>query len=121
MDLIALTSGKLLGVYNYINFFPLGYWVVPFFSPISWAIFYIMYFYFLPKPKPLMYIYVASGIGFSTFFAELLFNSGIMVIHPKFFSETVDKFLYPLMVFILWVPLSTKNWWFRSEEKCPKF
>jgi hypothetical protein len=106
-DIIALTLGKLLGTYEYINFAPLGYWVYPFFAPIAWTIFFILYFYFLPKPKPLMYVYVISGIGYAVFFAQLLFNLGIMVVHPKFFSLYVDRLFDSILVFSLWFPLST--------------
>lgn len=106
-DIIALTTGKLFGLFEYVNFAPLGYWVIPFFSPIAWAIYFVMYFYFMPKHKPLMYIYAASGIGYGTFFAQLLFNSGIMVVYPKFFSLSVHRLIDPIFVFLIWFPIST--------------
>ena len=106
-EIISLSLGKILGIYEYIDFLPLGYWVFPFFAPISWAIYFVIYFYFLPKHKPLIYVYIASGIGYSIFFAQLLFNSGIMVIYPKFLPYHYIRLIIPLIVFSIWFPYST--------------
>ncbi|MHB1126796.1 MAG: hypothetical protein ACYC2T_07525 [Bacillota bacterium] len=108
MDVIVLSGGQLLGTFEYINFSPLGFWFIPFFAPISWALFFILYFYFFPKNKLIMYVYVASGIGYSIFFAQLLFNTGIMAIYPpNFIPYNYFRIIAPVSVFLIWFPVST--------------
>lgn len=98
-DVLALIFGNLTGLYGYINYGPFGFMNIPFFPPISWSVFFMLYFYFLPKQKPLLYIYVASGIFYSIFFANLITNLGIF--------RLTHKILDPLIAFSIWIPTAT--------------
>ena len=100
MDVLMLTIGHLTGFFGWINFGPFGLSYLPFFAPISWSIYYIMYFYFLPKYKTLIYIFVASGIGMSVLYTNLVINLGV-------FMSTVGRVIVPLITFIFWFSLAT--------------
>lgn len=76
---------------------------IPFFPPISWAIFFILYFYFLPERKPFLYIYVAAAVFYSILFSNLIINLGIFSIN--------HKWLIALVTFTLW--FSAVTWAFR--------
>lgn len=97
-DVIGLTIGHLINVFKWINFGPLGYGYLPISSPISWCVFFMMYFYFLPKHKPLVYLFPLSGIIMSMIFSRVLVNLG-MFVEPKF--------LLRLANFTLWYSLAT--------------
>jgi hypothetical protein len=122
-DVIALSFGQLFGVFEYIDFAPLGYWFLPFFAPIAWTVFYMLYFYFLPEQKLLMYAYVASAIGYSVLFTQLLFNTNIMALYPPdFIPYNYMRIIIPLIVFLVWFPFSTWGYlrltgYFERQEK----
>ncbi|KGK87398.1 membrane protein [Desulfosporosinus sp. HMP52] len=97
-DVIGLTIGHLTDVFRWINFGPFGYGYLPIDSPISWCAFYIMYFYLLPKHRPLVYIFPVSGIVMSMIYSRVLVNLG-MFIEPNF--------LLRLANFTFWFSLAT--------------
>lgn len=99
-DVLVIISGKVLKLFEYINYEPLGFMGIPFFAPLSWSIFFVLYFYFLPKRKPLIYVYIVAGIGYSILFGNLLVNLGIM----KYYY---NRFLLPLITFSFWFPTVT--------------
>lgn len=99
LDVLAIIFGRITGLYGYINYGPLGMMGLHFFAPISWTLFYMLYFYFLPKRKPLMYVYVASAIFYSIFFANLIVNLGIF--------NLTHRLLDPLIAFSIWIPTAT--------------
>ena len=99
-DSIVIISGKTFRLFEYINYEPLGLMGIPFFAPLSWAIFFVIYFYFLPKHKPLICVYVLSAIGYSIMFGNLLVNLDLM----KYYHH---KILLPLITFSLWFPAVT--------------
>lgn len=97
-DIIGLTIGHLTNAFRWINFGPFGYGYLPIDSPVSWCVFYITYFYLLPKHKPLVYIFPISGIVMSMIYSRVLVNLG-MFIEPFF--------LLRLANFTLWFSYAT--------------
>ena len=76
-DVTALLLGYVTGIFAYINYGPFGFMNIHFFAPLSWALFFILYFYFLPKNKFYLAIYVASAILFSYFFDHIIVSMGV--------------------------------------------
>ncbi len=97
-DVIGLAIGHLTNAFKWINFGPFGYGYLPISSPVSWCAFFIMYFYLLPKHKPLVYIFPVSGIIMSMVFSRVLVNLG-MFIEPNFFLRLAN--------FTLWFSYAT--------------
>jgi predicted neutral ceramidase superfamily lipid hydrolase len=97
-DVIAATIGYLTGLFGYIDYQEFGIMAVHFFAPISWAVFYVLYFYFLPKKNIYRYVYVLSGIFYSVMFSQVISKLGILNPGPL---------IYPIILFIIWFPLAT--------------
>jgi hypothetical protein len=99
-DVFVIISGKVFGLFEYVNYEPFGLMGIPFFAPISWTIYFILYFYFMPKERPFIYIYVISAIGYSILFGNLLVNLGLMIYH-------YNRLILPLITFSFWFVLIT--------------
>jgi hypothetical protein len=84
---------------HYKDFGPFGFLEIPFFPPIAWTIFYIIYLYFLPIRSSLVYLYALVAAGYSILFANVLVNLGIL-----WFSHRV---LVPVLIYPLWFLLIT--------------
>ncbi|SFG11276.1 hypothetical protein SAMN05660649_00721 [Desulfotomaculum arcticum] len=102
MDVFMLIMGNITGLFGWINYGPFGFLGIPIFSSISWAIYFILYFYFLPEHKPLVYVYTAGGIVFSVLYTNIVISLGVF--------ESYNRVWLPLMAFILW--FSTATWGF---------
>jgi hypothetical protein len=63
---------KAFGLGGFINFGPFGFLGIPFFPPIAWSAYFIMYFYFLPKKGVVPYILGAIVPIYNVFFANVL-------------------------------------------------
>lgn len=100
MDILMLTFGQITGLYEWINFGPLGYKYIPLPAPITWGVFFIIYFYFLPKQKPFNYIYVLASILFSSIYINMVTNLGI-------FKCRYSPFIVGLFAFTFWFSLVT--------------
>lgn len=100
MDVLMLILGDVTGLYGWINYGPFAFMGIPIFSSISWAIFFILYFYFLPEHKPLNYVYITAGIVFSILYTNIVINLGVF--------EAANRTLLPLIAFIFW--FSTATW-----------
>lgn len=98
MDIIMLTMGKLTGLFGWINYGPFGFLGIPFFAPISWGIFYILFFYFLPSNKYLKYIYTLAAVSFSIIYTNVVINLNI------FWSYS--KLVIPLIAFMIWFSIA---------------
>lgn len=99
MDVLMLTFGHITGLYAWINYGPFGFLWIPFFSPVSWAIYFILYFYFLPKQIPLNYIYSVAGIFFAILYTNLVINLGVFYAYNNTYL--------PLFAFIGWFSIAT--------------
>lgn len=100
MDFLMLIYGGLTGWFAWINHGPLGYHGFTIFSPLSWALFFIMYFYFLPKKKLMVYVYVAVAIAFSILYANLIQDLGV-------FYSAQGRFYIHLVDFVIWFSVAT--------------
>lgn len=67
----------LIGMGEYLNFKYFGAFGVPFFPPIAWTVYFIMFFYLLPKRKPWIYLFPAIASCYSVFFSNILQALGI--------------------------------------------
>ena len=99
MDVLMLVLGKVTGQFAWINYGPLGFMGIPIFSNVSWAIYFIMYFYFLPKQKPFNYLFVGAGVLFSILYTNLVIELGIF--------KSPSRVLQPLIAFTGWFSLAT--------------
>ncbi|MFZ5942849.1 MAG: hypothetical protein ACOYVD_01980 [Bacillota bacterium] len=99
MDVFMLTIGKATGLFGWINYGPFGFIGYSIFASGSWAIFYILYFYFLPKSNLLIYIYAGAGIFFSILYTNLVINLDIFYSYNRIFL--------PLAAFIVWFSIAT--------------
>lgn len=91
----------LLDVGGYINYGPFGFMGIPFFPPIAWSIWFILYFYFLPKRQIFQYIYTTTAAAYSVFFSNILVNLNL-------FKWNYGRLFLPFLIYITW--LSTVTW-----------
>lgn len=93
-NVAILLFGYVTGILAYINYGPFGLMNIHFFAPLAWTLFFILYFYFLPKNKFYLVIYVASATIFSYFFNHIIVSLGILkrsgllpvlIIYPAWF------------------------------------
>ncbi|MBC2724166.1 hypothetical protein [Desulfosporosinus sp.] len=98
-EFILHMFGKFTGLYVWYDHGPLGYKGIQIFSPVSWGIFFILYYYFLPKHKPLNYIYMVVAIFFSILYTNLVISLGVFYCY--------DRFFVPLIAFIVWFSVAT--------------
>lgn len=99
MDALVHFFGYITGLFAWINYGPFGFMGVHIFANVTWSIFFILYFYFLPKLKPLNYLFVFAGVFFSVLYYNLVVNLEIL------YSQS--RFLLPLAGFTAWFSIST--------------
>lgn len=99
-DIVAIFVFRFLGIGEYTNIGPLGLLYVPFFPPIAWTIYFIIYFYLLPKNKPWIYFYIIMAAGYSTMFSNVLQNLGIL----KWYYGSI---IIPFFIYLIWYSLAT--------------
>ncbi len=102
-DLIILILLDLIDVGGYINFGPFGFMGIPFFPLLAWVVFFILFFYFLPKERLWSYIYVFLAAGYSTMFSNVLENLGI-------FQWNYGGLVVPYIIYLSWFSFAT--WYF---------
>lgn len=98
MDITMLTFGQLTGLFGWINYGPFGFVGIPFFAPISWSIFFILFFYFLPSKKYLKFIYTAAAILFSIIYTNVVISLNI------FWSYS--QIVIPSIAFTIWFSIA---------------
>lgn len=98
-DVVLVSIANMTGSFRYINYEPFGLIGIHFMAPISWAIFFILYFYFLPSKGWYIYLYIISGIFYSMMFCQMITKLGIL----KLSHGIVDS----IIPFVLWFPLAT--------------
>ncbi|WP_174520469.1 hypothetical protein [Desulfolucanica intricata] len=108
MDIFAILIVRFIGNGGYINYGPFGFLGIPFFPPIAWTIFFIMYLYILPKHKIFPYIFTVVAAGYSVFFSNILINLGI-------FKWNYSSIILPFILYASW--FTTVTWvYFRLTE-----
>lgn len=85
---------------KYINYGPFGFMELPFFPPMSWVIYYIIYFYFLPSDSAFRFIYVLTASCYSVIFSNVLMNLGI-------FQWNLGRVYVPIALYTIWHIIST--------------
>lgn len=106
-DIVAVTIANLTGSFRYINYEPFGLMGIHFLAPISWSIFFILYFYFLPKKKPYIFIYTIMAIYYSMLFCQMLTKLNVL----KLGHGIIDS----IVPFVIWFPIAT--WGYLSLVK----
>jgi len=99
MDVIVHIFGHITGLFSWINYGPFAFKGISIFASVAWAIFFILYFYFLPKQKPLNYIFVSAAIGTSVLYYNLMIDLGIF--------GTPSRMIVPILGFTLWFGVAT--------------
>jgi len=100
LDSLVHLFGYFTGLFSWINYGPFGFIGVHIFANVSWSIFFILYFYFLPLQKPLNYVFVGSGIFFSLMYYNMVVDLGIL--------KSSSRVWLPLLGFVVW--FSTATW-----------
>lgn len=98
-DVVVVSIGNLTGEFRYINYEPFGLIGLHIMAPISWAIFYIIYFYFLPEKKIYIYIYTTMGIFYSMLFCQMLTKLSILSLAHGIIDSIIP--------FVPWFPIAT--------------
>ena len=99
MDSIVHSFGYVTGLFAWVNYGPFGFIGVHIFANVAWSIFFILYYHFLPKLKPLNYLFAFAGVFFSTLYYNLVMNMGIL------YSQS--RILLPLVGFTAWFSIAT--------------
>ncbi|KNZ71173.1 hypothetical protein Tfer_0251 [Thermincola ferriacetica] len=98
--LIILVVTHLLKIGGYINFGPFGILGIPFFPPIAWTIYFVLYFYTIPQTKPWVYIFPVISAMYSVLFSNVLANLGI-------FKWNYGQVIVPFLIYLTWHFLNT--------------
>lgn len=98
-DVVVVSTANLIGEFKYINYEPFGLMGLHFMAPISWTIFFIIYFYFLPERKLYIYIYVIMGIFYSMLFCQMLTKLHILTLAHGIIDSIIP--------FLIWFPTAT--------------
>ncbi|WP_347488836.1 hypothetical protein [Desulfoscipio sp. XC116] len=112
-DIVLVTIANMFGEFGYINYEPFGLMGIHFLAPISWAMFFIMYFYFLPKRKPHVYIYVTVAILYSIAFCQMITKLGVLYLAHGIIDSIIP--------FLIWFPTATWGYYkltgrFRGQQ-----
>lgn len=99
LDALVHLFGYVTGLFSWINYGPFGFLGVHIFANVSWSIFYILYFYFLPRRKPLNYVFVFSGIFFSLLYYNMVIDLGVL--------QSSSRIWLPLGGFVVWFSIAT--------------
>lgn len=94
-DLIMLVVLFVFNIAGYKNFGPFGFGF-PFFPPLAWTFFFIIYLHFLPERYPWNYIFSVTAAGYSLLFSNVLQNLGI-------FEWRMGRILPPAIIYLVWM------------------
>lgn len=98
-DVIVHSFGYITGLFAWINYGPFGFIGVHLFSSIAWSAFFIVYFYYLPRQKPFVYIYIFASICASMIYYNLVLDLQIF--------KAVDRLIVPFDGFAAWFGVAT--------------
>jgi hypothetical protein len=91
-----LLLGGVLGIARYINFSPFGVLGIPFFPPLAWTFFFVLYLYLLPDKSPWNYGFSVTSAIYATMFSNVLQNL-------QLFEWRGNRLLLPLAVYLIWM------------------
>lgn len=95
-DVFFILLVGVLRLGEYINYKHFGAFGLPFFPPIAWTFYFIMFLYILPANKPWNYLFPAIASGYAIYFSNILQNLGIFKWHYG------NPFLPWLIVYAPW-------------------
>jgi|GEM_PF-283723 len=98
-DIAVVSTANLLGEFKYVHYEPFGLMGIHFMAPISWTIYFIIYFYLLPDKKIYLYLYVFMGFLYSVFFCQMLTKLGVLHLTHGIINSIIS--------FALWFPVAT--------------
>lgn len=98
-DAVIVSIASFLGEFKYINYEPFGLIGIHFLAPVSWTLFFIIYFYHLPEKKVYIYIYATMGIFYSMLFCQMITKMGVLYLAHGIFDSIIP--------FIPWYILAT--------------
>lgn len=94
-DVFWILLLKVIGAGGYQNYGPFGFLGIPFFPPIAWTIFFMMYLYLLPPKAWSRYLLAVIAAAYSVFFSNILENLRI-------FEWRFGRVLFPLVLYLTW-------------------
>jgi hypothetical protein len=109
-DVVFVSIANITGSFRYINYESFGLIGIHFVAPISWAIFFILYFYFLPNKRSYIYLYIISGVFYSMMFCQMITKLGVL----KLSHGIIDS----IIPFVLWFPLVTWGYLKLVKDDC---
>ncbi len=112
LDIIFVGFANLIGEFQYINYEPFGLMGIHFMAPISWTIYFMIYFYFLPEKKLYRVIYTLAGILYSMVFCQMITKLGVLKLTHGIVDSTVP--------FVIWFPLATWGYEWLIQKDFPK-
>jgi hypothetical protein len=98
-DILVVTIGNLIDEFGYIQYEEFGLMGIHFMAPISWTIFFMIYFYFLPHKKLYICLYTLMGIIYSVLFCQMVTKLGVLFLAHGLISSIIP--------FIIWFPIAT--------------
>jgi hypothetical protein len=99
MDCLVHSFGYITGLFAWTNYGPFGFIGVHLFGNISWSIFFILFYYFLPGSRPFQYIFVAAAVFASILYYNLLIDIGVFY--------ALGRFVLPFVGFTIWFSIAT--------------
>lgn len=106
-DIVVVGIASLIGEFKYIDYEQFGLMGIHFMAPISWTIFFIIYFYLLPNKKIYIYLYVIMGIFYSVLFCQMITKLGVLMLVHGIFDSIIP--------FLIWYPIAT--WGYLKLQK----
>lgn len=104
---------KVFNVGGHINYMPFGFLGIPFFPPIAWSAYYLLFLYVIPKQNPWKWVFVLIAAGYSTFFSNILVQLGIL-------KWNFGSVIVPFLIYVSWNSVVT--WlFFRFTEGATEF
>ncbi|MGI6226263.1 MAG: hypothetical protein ACOYJ1_08430 [Peptococcales bacterium] len=98
--MLIILLAHLIGLGGHEQYEPFGFMKIAFFPPIAWAIWFILFLYFLPYKKPWIYIYIFSAASYSVLFSNVLQNLGL-------FQWNMGRVIVPYITYLSWFIIAT--------------
>ncbi|KAF1084362.1 hypothetical protein SPSYN_02138 [Sporotomaculum syntrophicum] len=98
-DIVLVTTTNFFNEFGYKNYGPFGLGGIHFAAPVAWSIFFIMYFYFLPRIKTYVYIYIIVAILSSIAFCQMITKLGVLYLAHGIIDSIIP--------FLIWFPTAT--------------
>lgn len=99
-DVLWLLVLFLLNAAGYVNYGPFHFSGLPFFPPLAWTFFFIIYLHFLPDRYPWNYFFTFAAAGYAVIFSNVLQNLGI-------FEWRIGRLIPPMIVYLTWMTTVT--------------